>query len=93
MPGARAVSFIDDITAILPPKLFLDMAAIVKVTEWLQERLRVENILLNHRQWQALLADRVGLEHLTEEKPTAMDDTELTVVRQRMMVVGVLVGT
>ena len=30
--GARAVSFIDDITVILPPKLFRDMAAIAKVT-------------------------------------------------------------
>ena len=33
VPGARAVSFIDDITVILPPKLYLDMAAIGKVTE------------------------------------------------------------
>ena len=33
------VSFIDDITAILPPELSLDMATIGKVTEWLQERL------------------------------------------------------
>ena len=39
VPGARAVSFIDDITAILPPELSLDIAAIGKVTEWLQERL------------------------------------------------------
>ena len=35
VPGARAVSFIDDITVILPPELSLDMAAIGKVTEWL----------------------------------------------------------
>ena len=34
MPGARAVSFIDDITVILPPELSLDMAAIRKVTKW-----------------------------------------------------------
>ena len=36
LPGARAVSFIDDIPVILPPELSLDMAAIGKVTEWLQ---------------------------------------------------------
>ena len=33
VPGARAVSFIDDITVILPPELSLDMAAIGKVTD------------------------------------------------------------
>ena len=38
-PGARAVSFIDDITVILPPELSFDMAAIGKVMEWLQGRL------------------------------------------------------
>ena len=43
-PGARAVSFIDDITVILPPELSLDRAAIGKVTEWLQERLGIEGI-------------------------------------------------
>ena len=47
--GARAVSLIDDITVILPPELSLDMAAIGKVTEWLQERLGVEGISLNRR--------------------------------------------
>ena len=31
VPGARAVSFIDDITVILPPALSLDMTAIGKV--------------------------------------------------------------
>ena len=36
VPGARSVSFIDDIMAILPPELFLNMAAIEKVTGWLQ---------------------------------------------------------
>ena len=39
VPGARAFSTIDDITVILPPELSLDMAAIEKVTKWLQERL------------------------------------------------------
>ena len=39
VPGARAASFIDDITAILAPELSLDMAAMGKVAEWLQERL------------------------------------------------------
>ena len=62
VPGARAVSFIDDITVILPPKLSLDMAAIGKVTEWLQERLGVEGVSLNQRKSQALLADEVGPE-------------------------------
>ena len=31
VPGARAISFIDDITVILPPELSLDMAAIGKL--------------------------------------------------------------
>ena len=31
VPGARAVSFIDDITVILPPEFSLDMAAIGKL--------------------------------------------------------------
>ena len=75
MPGARAVSFIDDITVILPPELSLDMAATGKVTEWLQERLGVEGISLNRRKSQALLADRVGPEQLTEEQRVAMDTT------------------
>ena len=68
VPGARAVSFIDDITVILPPELSLDMAAIGKVTEWLQERLGVEGISLNRKRSQALLADKVGPEQLTEEQ-------------------------
>ena len=91
--GARAVSFIDDITVILPPEFSLDMAAIGKVTEWLLERLGVEGISLNRRKSQALLADGVGPEQLTEEQREAMDTTGLTVVRQGMMVVGVPVGT
>ena len=33
VPGARAVSFIDEIPVIQPPERFLDMAAIGKVTE------------------------------------------------------------
>ena len=64
VPGTRAVSFIDDITIFLPPELSLDMAAIGKVTEWLQERLRVEGISLNQRKLQALLAD--GLARTTD---------------------------
>ena len=55
-----AVSFIDDITVILPPEFSLDMAAIEKVTEWLQERLGVGGISLNRRKPQVLLADRVS---------------------------------
>ena len=86
MPGARAVSFIDDITVILSPELSLDVAAIGKVMEWLQERLRVEGIS------QALLADGVGPEQLPEEQRVAMDNTGLTVVRQGMKVVIVPVG-
>ena len=93
MPGARAVSFIDDITVILPPELSLDMAAIGKVMERLQERMRAEGISLNRRKSQALLAYGVRPEQLTEEQRVAMDTTELTVVRQGMRVVGVLVGT
>ena len=93
VPGARAVSFIDDITVILPPEVSLDMAAIGKVTEWLQERLRVEGISLNQRKSQALLADGVGPEQLAEEQRVAMDTTGLTMVRQGMRVVRVPVGT
>ena len=92
VPGARAVSFIG-ITVILPPEFSLDMTAIGKVTEWLQERLGVEGILLNRRKSQALLAEGVGPEQLTEEQRVAMDTTGLTVVRQGMRVVGVPVGT
>ena len=33
VPGARVVSFIDDITVILPPEIFLDMSDIGKVME------------------------------------------------------------
>ena len=69
------------------------MAATGKVTEWLQERLGVERITLNRRRSQALLADGVGPEHLTEEQRVAMDNTGLTVVRQGTRVVGVPVGT
>ena len=93
VPGARAVSFIDDITVILPPERSLDVAAIGKVTEWLQERLGIEGISLNRRKSQALLADGVGPEQLTEEQRVAIDTTGLTVVRQGMRVVGVPVGT
>ena len=58
VPGTRrVVSFIDDMTVILPPERFLDMPAIEKVTEWLQERLGVESISLDRRKSQALLAD------------------------------------
>ena len=92
MPGARAVSFIDDITVILPPELSLDMTAIGKVTEWLQEHLGVECISLNRRKSQALVADGVGPEQLTEEQRVAMDTTGFAVVRQGMRVVGVPVG-
>ena len=93
VPGAREVSFIDDITVILPPELSLDMAAIGKVTKWLQERLGVEGISLNRRKSHALLADGVGREQLTEDQRVTMDTTGLTVVRQGMRVVGVPVGT
>ena len=69
------------------------MAAIGKVTEWLQERLGVESISLNRRKSQALLADGVGPDQPTEEQRVAMDTTGLTVVRQGMRVVGASVGT
>ena len=62
VPGARAVSFIDDVMVIQSPELSLDMEGIGKVTEWLQERLGVEGISLNRRKSQALLADGVGPE-------------------------------
>ena len=70
--GARAVSFIHDITAILSPELSLETAAIGKIMEWLQERLGVECISLNQRKSKALLADGVGPEQLTEEERVTM---------------------
>ena len=93
MPGARAVSFINDTTVILPPELSLDMEAITTVTEWLQGRLRVEGISLKRSISQTLLADGVWPKHLTGEKRTTTDDTDLTVVQQGMRVVGVPNGT
>ena len=62
VPGARAVSFIDGITVILPPELSLDMATIGKVTKWLQEHLGIEGTSLNRKKSQVLLADGVGPE-------------------------------
>ena len=90
--GARAVSFIDT-TAILPPELSLDMAAIEKFAEWLQELQGVEDISLNRSRSQTLPANGVGQERLTGEQRAAMEDTGLTVVRQGMKVVGLPVGT
>ena len=90
--GARAVSFIDDIKLILPPELSLGMAAIRKVTEWLQERRGLEGISLNRNKPQTLLADGVGSEYLTDRQRVAMDNAELMVVRQGMRVVGEPVG-
>ena len=69
------------------------MAAIGKVTEWLQERLGVEGISLNRIKSQALLADGIVPGQLTEEQRVALDTTGLTVVRQGMRIVGVPVGT
>ena len=86
------VSFIDDITVMLTPELSLDMAAIGKVTEWMQERLGVERISLNRRKLQALQVYGVRPEHLADEQRTAIDGTGLTVVRQGMRAVGVPVG-
>ena len=93
VPEARAVSFIDNITMILPPELSLDMAAIGKVKDCFQERLGVERISLNPKKSQTLLADGVRLEDLTGVQRTAMDDIRLTVVRQGTRVGGVVVGT
>ena len=60
---------------------------------WLQERLGVEGVSLNRRKSQALLADGVGPDHLTEKQRIAMDKTGLMVVRQGMRVVRVPVAT
>ena len=78
---------------ILPPEPSCDMAAIGKVTEWMQERLWVESISWNGRKSQALTADGVGPDYLMDEQRTAMDDTGLTVVIQGVRVVGVPVAT
>ena len=78
---------------ILPPELCVNMAAIGKITEWLQKRLGVERISMNRRKSQALPADGVGPEHLTVEQRRAMDNTGLVVVRLGMRVVGISDGT
>ena len=90
VPGARAVSFIDDITVILPPEFSLDIAAIGKVTEWLQERLGGRRHLAEPKEI-AGPASRWSWARTTdeEEQREAMDTTGLTVVRQGMRVVGV----
>ena len=44
MSEGRAVLFIDEIAVILPPELFLDMAAIGKVADLLQVHLGVDDI-------------------------------------------------
>ena len=93
MPGVRPVLVINNITVILLLELSPDKAAIGKVTQWLQERERIEGILLNHRKSQTLLADGVEPKHLTEEQRTEMNDTGLTAVRQGMRVLGAPVGT
>ena len=77
MPGARAVPFIDDITIILPSEHSLDMVAVTKFAKWLQERLGVEDISKS----QALLANGVGPDLLTEEQRMTIDKTGLMVVR------------
>ena len=87
------VSFIDDITVILPPERSLDMAAIGTVTEWLQERLGVEGISLNRTKSQALLANGVLPDDLTDEQCLAMDSIGFTVVGQGMRIVVISMGT
>ena len=47
----------------------------------MEGRLGGEGISLNRREPQALLADGVRPEHLTEEQRVATDNTGLTVVR------------
>ena len=47
----------------------------------MQKRLGVEGVSLKHKKSQALLADAVGPEHLTEKKRTLIDDKGLTVAR------------
>ena len=69
------------------------MAAIGTVTDWLQKRLRVEGISFNWKKSQALLANGVLPDVLTDEQRLAMDSIGLTVVGQGMRVVGVPVGT
>ena len=64
-----------------------------KATKRLMECLRVKDISPNCRKKQALLADGVGRKHLSKEQASAMDNTWLTVVRQGMSVVAVLVRT
>ena len=48
---------------------------------------------MNRNKSQALLADGVGSEHLTDRQRVAMDNAELMVVRQGRRIVGVPVGT
>ena len=87
------VSFIDNVTVIFPAEVFLDMSAIGIVTEWLQERLGVEGISLNREKSQALLANGVLPNDLTEKQCLAVDSIGPTVVGQEMRVAEVPVGT
>ena len=69
------------------------MAAIATFTEWLQERLGIEDISLNNRKTQTLRVNEVGPEHLTEEQRVAMDSTGLTIVPQGIGIADVPMGT
>ena len=74
-------------------RTLFSIAATAKITKRLLESLGVEEISVNCRKLQSLLADGVGRKHPTKEQRTAMDDTGLTVVQQGIRVVGVLIIT
>ena len=66
------------------------MTAIATITEWLQELLGVESSTLNRRESQALLANETEPEHLQEQQRVTTDGTGLTLIRQRVGLVGIL---
>ena len=90
VPGARTVLLIDGITGILPPEISPEMAAIVTVTEWLQECQGVEGISVNRRKLQTLLANRIGPEYIMDERRKSTESAGLTVVQQGIETMGVL---
>ena len=59
----------------------------------MKERLGATSISLNHRNLQALIADGVKPEQITDEQRISMDSTGQSVVRKVLRVAGEPVGT
>ena len=93
VPGARAVSFIDDITVILPPELSLDMSAIENSHRMATRAARGRMNLAEPKQVTCAFGEWSRTRRPDGEQQIAVDRTRLTVVGRGMRVVGVPVGT